>query len=42
VVGLGWSVLRTGLAFFVLRTRGAPIAVGAATSNRRSRDTGVE
>jgi CubicO group peptidase (beta-lactamase class C family) len=42
VVGLGWSVLRTGLAFFVLRTRGAPIAVGAATSNRRSRDTEVE
>jgi CubicO group peptidase (beta-lactamase class C family) len=29
VVALGWSVLRTGLAFLVLRTRGASLAVEA-------------
>jgi len=29
VAALGWSVLRTGLAYFVLRRHGAPIAVEA-------------
>ena len=29
VITLGWCVLRSGLAFFVLRTRGAPIAAEA-------------
>jgi len=32
VVALGWSVLRTGLAYLVLHTRGAPIAVEASAA----------